>query len=143
MNHSTTLTDLESIYDAVQMGEFPGIKMGDTINGQYLMINGHHLEPMQDGVTYFRFTEIVKNHSTRETFVEEYIATEVCPISATSKHLETLTSPAGVTYFTATDAQGNRVYSHDVSFEDYWNQEDEEAFFSGSTPAKASNGLPA
>lgn len=88
MNITTALTEFEDIYDAVQTGEIDA-KMGDTINGAFLMVNGYHLEPLASG-PYFIFEETVKNHSTGVTFTERYIAPAPCPLPPSKTHLETL-----------------------------------------------------
>lgn len=72
MNHITSLTSFEDIYDAVQTGDILA-KLGDTINGAYLMVSGFHLEPIQPGATYSRYTVLQHNTSTGHTFTEDYI----------------------------------------------------------------------
>lgn len=88
MRIKTELTEFEDIYDAVQTGEIIA-KMGDVINGEYLMVNGYHLEPMAKGPFYL-FTETMKNHSTGLTFTEKYISPLHCPLGASFAHIETL-----------------------------------------------------
>jgi hypothetical protein len=86
MNHEVTLQEYSKIYGAIQTGEIEGVKMGDTINGKFLMVNSFHLEPLQDE-PYFEFEETIRNNSTKHTFVETYIATKQAPLY---NHLEIL-----------------------------------------------------
>ena len=89
MNYIIDLEDLEDVYDAVQTGEIPA-KIGDTINGKYVMVNNYHCEPLAalgPGPLYL-FTETVKNHGIGETFEEQYLAHKHCPYDA--PHLETV-----------------------------------------------------
>ena len=89
MNYTIDLEDAADIYDAVQTGEIPA-KMGDTINGKFVMVNGYHCEAIEDlgEGPLFVITETVLNTSTGETFEDRYIAHRPCP--SNYKHLKTL-----------------------------------------------------
>lgn len=91
MNHTTELTDESEIYDSIQMGVIPKIKMGDTINGKYIIVDkiGNFTE-IKEGEAYFLFTETVKNNSTKETFTESYISTNQQPFGPGCAHLEVI-----------------------------------------------------
>jgi len=92
MNHTTLHTDIEDIYDAVQTGEIESVKMGDTINGKFLVVdNIGNFTELEADTSYFVFTELVKNHSTGESFTEQYVAKDPCPLSPSAKHLEMIT----------------------------------------------------
>lgn len=91
MNHTTDLTDISDIYDAIQMGEIPSVKMGDTINGRLLIVDaiGNFIEIDPDA-SYFIFTETIRNKSAGNTFVDRYVSTRQQPYGPGYAHLETV-----------------------------------------------------
>ncbi len=91
MNHITEATEISEIYASIQVGEIPDVKIGDTINGKYLIIDsiGNFTE-LEEGKNYFLFTEVIRNHSTQLSFVERYVSTEQQPLRSDLKHLEVI-----------------------------------------------------
>ena len=69
---TTTLTEYGDIYDAIQTGEIEA-KMGDIINGKFIMTNGFHLDHLPDDTPLFIYVEKRRNHSTGFDFEETFI----------------------------------------------------------------------
>ena len=78
MNIITELTEYEDIYDAIQIGEIDGVKMGDTINGAYIMENSYHLVPIPDlgSPPLVRYTALYYNSSMKNHFTEKWVGNQ-------------------------------------------------------------------
>ena len=85
---TTPLTEYSEIYDAIQTGEIKA-SMGDVVNEKFLMVNGYHLGPLPEG-PLFLFKEYIWNKSTKNTFIESYIASQRWPLRAHADHLQVL-----------------------------------------------------
>jgi hypothetical protein len=55
------------------------------------------------------------------------------------KNITTHTNSTGTPYYSTTNEDGETIYSFARDFEDIWNQEDQDAIESGSTPSNCSN----
>lgn len=113
MNHTTKLTSIEDINNSIQTGQIPKVKLGDTINGKYVIVDSIGIfREVEAGKSYFIFTETVRNNSTKETFVEKYVSTEQQGFGPHIKHLEVLSvesSPIDLTVTTPTPAKVSDV----------------------------------
>ena len=78
MNITTKITGYKDIYDAIQTGEIDGLKMGDTINGAFMMVNSYHLVPIPDegSPPLAIYTALYYNSSTKTHFTEEWVGNQ-------------------------------------------------------------------